>query len=60
MSKTPMLDDLEKGAWPSFVKEIKKAAKKSNTAQDLLNILERSYRDKGVWIPGPALRAVPE
>ena len=46
MSKTPMLDDLEKGAWPSFVKEIKKAATKSNTAQDLLNILERSYRDK--------------
>ena len=45
-AKTPMLDDLEKGAWPSFVKEIKKAAKKSNTAQDLLNILERSYRDK--------------
>ncbi len=44
--KTPMLDDLEKGAWPSFVKEIKKAAVKSNTAKDLLNILERSYRDK--------------
>ncbi len=45
-AKTPMLDELEKGAWPSFVKEIKKSAKKSNTAQDLLNILERSYRDK--------------
>ena len=44
--KTPMLDDLEKGAWPSFVKEIKKAAVKSNAAKDLLNILERSYRDK--------------
>ena len=44
--KTPMLDELEKGAWPSFVKEIKKAAVKSNTAKDLLNILERSYRDK--------------
>src|SRR5208337_1720865 len=44
--KTPMLDDLEKGAWPSFVKEIKKAAKTSNTAHDLLGILERSYRDK--------------
>lgn len=44
--KTPMLDDLEKGAWPSFVKEIKKAAVKSNTAKDLLGILERSYRDK--------------
>jgi len=25
--KTPMLDDLEKGAWPSFVKEIKKSRK---------------------------------
>ncbi len=45
-AKTPMLDDLEKGQWPSFVKEIKKAAKKSNTAQDLLGILERSYKDK--------------
>lgn len=44
--KTPMLDDLEKGAWPSFVKEIKKAAVKSNTAKDLLGILERSYKDK--------------
>ena len=27
--KTPMLDELEKGPWPSFVTEIKKAAKKS-------------------------------
>jgi dissimilatory sulfite reductase alpha subunit len=45
-SKTPMLDDLEKGKWPSFVKEIKTAAKKSNTAKDLLGILERSYKDK--------------
>ncbi|HXY61539.1 MAG TPA: sulfite reductase, dissimilatory-type subunit alpha, partial [Nitrospirota bacterium] len=44
--KTPMLDDLEKGTWPSFVKEIKKAAKRSNTAHDLLGILERSYKDK--------------
>src|SRR5574342_1227125 len=44
--KTPMLDDLEKGAWPSFVKEIKKAAVKSNTAKDLVGILERSYKDK--------------
>ena len=41
-----MLDELEKGAWPSFVKEIKKAAVRSNAAKDLLNILERSYRDK--------------
>ena len=44
--KTPMLDDLEKGAWPSFVKEIKKAAVKKEAAKDLLGILERSYKDK--------------
>ncbi len=30
--KTPLLDELEKGKWPSFVKEIKKAAKKSPMA----------------------------
>ena len=24
---TPLLDELEKGPWPSFVKEIKKSAK---------------------------------
>lgn len=47
MSKeTPMIDDLEKGPWPSFVKEIKLAAKKSAMARDLLGQLEKSYRDK--------------
>lgn len=47
MSKeTPMVDDLEKGPWPSFVREIKRAAKISETAKDTLGILERSYEDK--------------
>ena len=27
--KTPLLDELEKGPWPSFVKEIKKEADKN-------------------------------
>ena len=44
--KTPLLDELEKGKWPSFVKEIKKAAKKNPTAEDLLGQLEQSYIDK--------------
>lgn len=44
--KTPLLDELEKGSWPSFVKEIKRAAKKSPKAQDLLGIVELSYKDK--------------
>ena len=33
---TPLLDNLEKGPWPSFVKEMKRAAKKNPAAKDLL------------------------
>ncbi len=52
-SKTPMLDQLESGPWPSFVKEIKRAAQKKDTAKDLLGQLERSYHDKiGHWKHG--------
>jgi len=44
--ETPMADELEKGPWPSFVKEIKRAAKKHPSADDLLKVVELSYRDK--------------
>ncbi len=41
MSKTPMLDELEKGPWPSLIKEIKK------TGYDgLLDIYELNYKEK--------------
>ena len=51
--KTPLLDELEKGAWPSFVKEIKMAAKRSPMANDLLGQLEQSYEEKiGHWKHG--------
>lgn len=51
--KTPLLDELEKGEWPSFVKEIKKAAVKNPGARDLLRQLEASYREKiGHWKHG--------
>jgi sulfite reductase alpha subunit len=43
---TPLLDDLEKGPWPSFVKEIKRAAAKNPAAKDLLGIVELSYKDR--------------
>lgn len=50
--KTPLLDDLEKGPWPSFVREMKKSAK-SPMVQDLLGALERSYKEKiGHWKHG--------
>jgi len=51
--KTPMLDELEKGKWPSFVTEIKTAAETSPACRDLLDCLERSYREKiGHWKHG--------
>ena len=43
---TPLLDELEKGAFPSFVTEIKKAAAKSEMANDELGVLEKCYRER--------------
>jgi len=49
---TPLLDELEKGAWPSFVTEIKKESKRP-MVRDLLGVLERSYNEKiGHWKHG--------
>ena len=54
---TPKIDELLKGPWPSFVKEIKKSAeldgRPGERANDLLGVLERSYNDKiGHWKHG--------
>lgn len=50
---TPLLDELEDGQWPSFVKELKRAAETSEAAADLLGQLECSYRDNtGHWKRG--------
>lgn len=52
-SETPLLDELESGPWPSFVKDMKQAAEKKPAARDLLRQLERSYKDKiGHWKHG--------
>ena len=51
--KTPLLDELEKGPWPSFVKEIKKSRGNSPMCDDLLGQLELSYEEKrGHWKHG--------
>ena len=51
--KTPLLDELEKGPWPSFVTEMKRAAAKNPSADDLLGLLEKSYEDNiGYWKHG--------
>lgn len=46
MSETPMADELDKGPYPSFTKEIKRAGERNPMAKDLLKVLERSYEDK--------------
>jgi sulfite reductase alpha subunit len=62
--KTPMLDELEKGKWPSFVSDMKQeAAARAKTKvdlqapreaiDDLLGLLELTYKDKVVhWKHG--------
>ena len=54
MHQTPMLDELEKGPWPSFVTDIKRmAATGKEACADLLGQLELSYKEKeGHWKHG--------
>lgn len=51
--KTPQLDELESGPWPSFVTGLKRLAEDKPMVADLLGQLERSYEDrKGYWKGG--------
>ncbi|MBI5478503.1 MAG: dissimilatory-type sulfite reductase subunit alpha [Deltaproteobacteria bacterium] len=51
--ETPMLDELESGPWPSFIKELKKVAPRKPMVQDLLGQLEQSYEEgQGHWKHG--------
>ena len=53
LPETPLLDELEKGPWPSFVSEIKLAAQGGDMCKDLLGQLERSYHERiGHWKHG--------
>jgi dissimilatory sulfite reductase alpha subunit len=50
---TPKLDELEGGPWPSFVREMKRAADSNPMADQLLGVLELSYGDRvGHWKHG--------
>ena len=48
MSKhdTPLMDELEKGPWPSFVSDLKRQAAKSPQCWDILGQMEQSFRDR--------------
>jgi len=52
-NETPMIDELEKGPWPSFITEIKRAAETNDASKDLLKQQEQAYREKrGLWKHG--------
>lgn len=44
--KTPLLDELEKGPWPSFVTDLKQQAETKPECWDILGQLELSYKDR--------------
>ena len=44
--KTPLLDELEKGPWPSFVTALKQQAESKPECWDILGQLELSYKDR--------------
>ena len=44
--KTPFLNELEKGQWPSFVTDLKNLAKEKPVVAQLLGQLEESYKKK--------------
>jgi sulfite reductase alpha subunit len=51
--ETPLMDELEQGKWPSFVREMKQAASRNPMAEDLIRQMELSYRDRiGHWKHG--------
>lgn len=51
--ETPLLDELEKGPWPSFVTGLKQLAQENDMMVDLLGQLETSYRTRtGYWKGG--------
>jgi len=50
---TPMLNELEKGPWPSFVHGLKRLASDNNMMVDLMGQLEHSYKTRlGYWKGG--------
>jgi len=43
---TPLMDELEKGPWPSFVSDLKRQAEKSPQCWDIVGQMELSFKDR--------------
>ncbi|MBI3582270.1 MAG: dissimilatory-type sulfite reductase subunit alpha [Nitrospinae bacterium] len=54
-SGTPLLDELEKGPWPSFVADLKKLAEKKPAVGQLLEQMEQSYETRVNYWTGTVL-----
>jgi sulfite reductase alpha subunit len=44
--ETPMMDELEKGPWPSFVTQMKRAGEKKESSKELILALEEAFQMK--------------
>lgn len=53
--KLPLLDQLEEGPWPSFVKDLKEQAKRRPQVGQLLQQLEQSYENRWDYWRGTAI-----
>lgn len=54
-SDTPLLDELEDGPWPSFVKDLKELAETKPNVRQLLGQMERSYENRVNYWDGTVL-----
>ena len=55
LKPTPLLDELESGEWPSFVKDLKNLAKRKPAVGQLLSQLEDSYRNRWNYWQGTVI-----
>ncbi|GMT42880.1 MAG: sulfite reductase, dissimilatory-type subunit alpha [bacterium] len=53
--KTPMLDELKGGPWPSFMDDLENLAKRKPVVEQLLGQLEQSYQDRWNYWQGTVL-----
>ncbi|MDF1614534.1 dissimilatory-type sulfite reductase subunit alpha [Desulfurivibrio dismutans] len=44
--ETPLMDELEKGPWPSFVSDLKRQAEKNPQCWDIVGQMELSFKDR--------------
>ena len=44
--ETPMINELEKGPWPSYVTQLRRAAERKDSVKDLIRVQEASFEQR--------------